>query len=185
MQKFLGVKNFFLVLSFSLLFLLFPHTNCMSQQNKVKQTKQEKIVKSDTIKKYIDMLVSQQNKINQIQIDMLNTETYITDNTEKQQASKVRDVAQELFLLLDTPSSMMGLYYLLMSRDCETSDVSKAFIKRTLSGSQVYCDIYIRSIDEILAKTKQPAISLQCDKLKTEIRSSKEVLENLNRLFVN
>jgi len=180
MQNILRLKKLLVVLPF--VFLLFPNINCLGQQNKATQARQETLDNITEISKHLGTLLSQQKRVIEISRDTNSIAKSMTDSFEQDLALEIVGKAEEVYGLLDT-SYQVTYLYVLVAVDCQPNNISKAFVKQTLLKPQTRFEQILEYINKVSAKTKKPVIAIESDKLKTEIRTSKEILEKASHLF--
>lgn len=184
MYKFVsGLKKFVIVVLMLFMFLV-TTINCLACQDTVNQDKQTqkeiRELKINTLLKHYNAISEQRKKLEELYFDVrdIGKGKNISDTAE---TLLILSVVREADLMLETRHKLIALYGIILF-EYEPNVAAKELIKNTLDQQRGY-EKCLEDIKIILSTANRPVVVLQCDKIKTEIRKTMGLLEEVKKFF--
>lgn len=186
MNRFIeGLKKLIVVVSLVLSMLLLIPGYCLARQDKVDQSKidQREIQKAriSILLKHYKAISDQRKKLSDLYLGVVDIGKNVNSRSDNEDIVIMLFVVQEACLTLDTPYRLISLYGIMLSH-CDSDVEAKEIIKDAL-GQKTNYEKCLDNVNIVLGRTTRPAIALQCDKFKTEIRNTIDILDQAKKFF--
>ena len=184
MSRFTGeIKKFIFVICFMLCLFKFMGDVCFAQETK-QVPPENRLTKNKALLTQIDALSTQMDNILSLQKDVADILKNTGDRGEKEFVLLLLDAMENTYLRLDTRYQVLILYNAMLY-DCSCNHSNKLTVGyvRKLLDIKESLERNLETANFVLSSTKKPGLVLQCDKFKTEVRNTMDVLDQAKKFF--